>query len=426
MLRALWRRFGPALGVVLTVVVVLLAANASVALLARHGHLDLRDPSTLVAGSAQRFFRVEKAVGGSLVRLTDPYMAEVRFAVDKPRGTMRIVVLGDSVAMGWPFAVQGEESSGGGDYPNWLAAVLSARYPDRRFEVINAAAGESSVRRARLVGTDLAAFAPDLFILAQATAVLDRGAEPPPPAGGPALVRLARKWFVGPPETARRLDLEPNPGTTALQKSIRHNLRAMAVVADDARAKLLLATLPANVKNAELLTDVDWDDPQLKRGRALQETGDCEGALAVYKNLADPVAAARFGAECLATLGRFDEAAAAYRRAMVLWPRALVRPDLNDVMRDEAARLGRPLVDLDARFSARQPDRVPDPSLFLDFSHLTYTGYFQMALDTADALAETGLLPTAAAPTPPIEQLMQTHGWTALLSGNPRAALPQP
>ena len=50
---------------------------------------------------------------------------------DKPAGTTRILVLGDSVAFGW--GVRGEDT-----FASQLASLLATVYPDQRFEVINA------------------------------------------------------------------------------------------------------------------------------------------------------------------------------------------------------------------------------------------------------------------------------------------------
>lgn len=49
----------------------------------------------------------------------------------KPAGTTRILVLGDSVAFGW--GLRGEDT-----FASQLASLLATVYPDKRFEVINA------------------------------------------------------------------------------------------------------------------------------------------------------------------------------------------------------------------------------------------------------------------------------------------------
>ncbi len=56
-------------------------------------------------------------------------LGPIRFPVQKPAGTYRIFILGESAAMGDP-----EPAYGAGRY---LEALLSARYPQTHFEIVN-------------------------------------------------------------------------------------------------------------------------------------------------------------------------------------------------------------------------------------------------------------------------------------------------
>lgn len=80
-----------------------------------------------------------------------------RLAAEKPAGTVRIVVLGGSAAMGTPEADFG--------VGRVLEAMLAASFPDRRFEVVNAAMAAVDSHVVRVIGRELARHRPDAFLL---------------------------------------------------------------------------------------------------------------------------------------------------------------------------------------------------------------------------------------------------------------------
>jgi tetratricopeptide (TPR) repeat protein len=80
-----------------------------------------------------------------------------RLAVEKPAGTVRIVVLGGSAAMGTPEADFG--------VGRVLEAMLAESFPERRFEVVNAAMAAIDSHVVRVIGRELAGHRPDAFLL---------------------------------------------------------------------------------------------------------------------------------------------------------------------------------------------------------------------------------------------------------------------
>lgn len=80
-----------------------------------------------------------------------------RVAAEKPEGTVRLVVLGGSAAMGTPEADF--------NFGRVLEAMLSESFPDRRFEVINAAMAAVDSHVVRVVGREMARHDPDAFLL---------------------------------------------------------------------------------------------------------------------------------------------------------------------------------------------------------------------------------------------------------------------
>jgi lysophospholipase L1-like esterase len=83
-------------------------------------------------------------------------------AVDKPAGTFRVAVVGDSIAAGHPL-----RSGPALPFPMQLEARLRERRPGRPTEVLDFAAdGYSTLQEARLVETEIARFSPDVLVVA--------------------------------------------------------------------------------------------------------------------------------------------------------------------------------------------------------------------------------------------------------------------
>ncbi|HEX6202322.1 MAG TPA: tetratricopeptide repeat protein, partial [Thermoanaerobaculia bacterium] len=80
-----------------------------------------------------------------------------RLAAEKPAGTVRLVVLGGSAAMGTPEADF--------NFGRVLEAMLAEAFPERRIEVINAAMAAVDSHVVRVVGREMARHQPDAFLL---------------------------------------------------------------------------------------------------------------------------------------------------------------------------------------------------------------------------------------------------------------------
>lgn len=85
----------------------------------------------------------------------EPVLA--RLPAEKPAGTVRLVVLGGSAAMGTPDAAFG--------VGRVLEAMLAEAFPERRFEVINAAMTAVNSHVVRVVARELADHQPDAFLV---------------------------------------------------------------------------------------------------------------------------------------------------------------------------------------------------------------------------------------------------------------------
>ncbi|PIE23049.1 MAG: hypothetical protein CSA62_09175 [Planctomycetota bacterium] len=99
----------------------------------------------------------------------------------------------------------------------------------------------------------------------------------------------------------------------------------------------------------------------------------------------------------LRRLGRREEALDEFRRARDLDPVPIHRTGpIDQVVQEEAKRLGRPLFDLNEPFCRLARDGIPGDEHFLDYGHLSASGHRIAAGYLARELAERKLLPLAA------------------------------
>jgi hypothetical protein len=126
-----------------------------------------------------------------------------------------------------------------------------------------------------------------------------------------------------------------------------------------------------------------------RRGSADRALAEYERALAIDGRFA----AAHFAlGTCLRTLGRWDEARAAFRRASDLdaVPQG-IPTRFNDIVRDVARRSGALLVDAEARFEHESPHGIVGNALFADFVHPNIRGHEIIAAAIDETLRGTGI-----------------------------------
>ena len=103
--------------------------------------------------------RPNAAVGNQIV-INSLGFRDREFAVDKPAGVYRILVIGDSVTFGWDQAVEDT-------YPKVLERLLnSAEGPTQRYEVLNlGVVGYNAEQEMELIKTRALTFQPDLILV---------------------------------------------------------------------------------------------------------------------------------------------------------------------------------------------------------------------------------------------------------------------
>jgi len=329
----------------------------------------------------------------------------------------RLLILGASFAMGTPYTHQqdGYERSGG--IASFLRAGLQARYPSSDTEVINLAAGGQTAHRVARVAEEALEMEPDLLLIASCNN------EGPPPPGELeerlhrlAGYRLLSRVLTGEVERDDR-PIHPRQllDADSIERGFRDSLEDIAAVTARAGVPVLLATMPVNYRYLdEHPPYTDCIDPAVNLiGRGLYEQ-----AVTYLEGCEDVSAAARWMGIALFHLQRYDEAERALKLAVELNPMTQCRPSLNQVIRDVAAANEHVyLADFESAAVALSPGGLPGKELFVDFCHMNWRGYGEMAQVVLAALREQGLEPPGEAsdqPLPSVAELAERFGLPSL------------
>jgi tetratricopeptide (TPR) repeat protein len=186
----------------------------------------------------------------------------------------------------------------------------------------------------------------------------------------------------------------------------RHNLEAMAREITAAGARPLFVTVAQDFADwppgaSQHAPGLGADatarfDAAVAEGDRLAAAGQCDRALAEYERalaIDGRFAATHFAlGTCLRTLGRWDEARAAFRRAS---DRDAVPQGIptrfNDIVRDVVRRSGALLVDAEARFEHESPHGIVGNALFADFVHPNIRGHEIIAAAIDETLRGAGI-----------------------------------
>ena len=340
----------------------------------------------------------------------------------KAEDTCRIFVLGSSAAMGTPEPAFG--------FSRMLEAMLSARYPGVKFEVVNAAMtainshvvlpiareccghqpdllvvymGNNEVIGPYGPGTAFAAFSPSLssiragiFLKSTRTGqflhdLLQRGT-----ARGQVLAEWKGMEMFHDEKARVALD---DPRLPRAREHFRANLSGICKAAHAAGAKILLSTVAVNLKDCAPLASLhrsdlaeDEHEPWEKHyqaGMALAAQGKHGEAVAEWRRAAaidDRFADLHFRlARSLLTLGQADKAREHFPRARDLDAlRFRADAQTNEVIRDVASQWadrGACLVDAEQAFAEHQRTQhgVPGREWFYEHVHFNPEGNHLLA-----------------------------------------------
>ncbi len=328
-------------------------------------------------------------------------------AVQKPPNTVRIFVLGESAAMGDP-----EPSYG---FARQLERLLQARYPAQKIEVVNTGITAINSHVIRAIARDCRPREGDFWLVFAGNnevigpfgpgSIFGRQA----PSLSTVRTTLALKSTrVGQllagafrnkdePQTWEGLEFflrwkiaRDSPQLEQVNDSFAANLADIVAFGQDARATVLLSTVPVNLSHFPPLASIhraDLTPEQLSAweksfvaGTAAQTEGRFAEALIHFESATalDPDFAqlAFERGRCELALKRITTATASFRQARdldALRFRADTR--INDIVRQTAQAKKTLLVDADAEF-----EQFTDEDLFYDHVHLNFTGNYRAAL----------------------------------------------
>lgn len=361
-----------------------------------------------------------------------PFLVPVR----KEPDTLRIVVLGESAALGTPEPAYG--------FWRMLERQLRRDFPGRKFEVINAAMRGINSHVILPIAKECVRLQPDLFVIYMGNNEVVGLHAPGPETHlsnltllraidwvkgtrcGQLLLAAASKWVKT--ELAENQDMAffrahrlaaDDPRRLAVYRNFESNLRDICTVVTNSGAHVLLCTIPVNLRDCAPLGSLH------RAGFSTEDQAACDAEIS-KANGADGVK------HLEAALARDDHYAEwHYRLAEMLsgdparqlreyqlardWDALQFRADapINDAIRKTAAEMRLPLVDAEKKFAENLPGR----ELFYEHVHLRFAGDHLLAQNIYPAvIAELGLKPGSN--VPPVftsrEELAQRLGFTSL------------
>jgi len=406
----------------------LLLVIATVALnkLEEEDVIDTKRPDDRVAYVDGGVLFLKTLNGRMYWTISDPHLVRSAFPAEKDKNTYRIVIAGGSFAMGSPYVHQDQKIPAYGDIGSWLRAILTLRYPGTNFEVINAGAGAQNSERVRQIVGILRDATPDLVVVAMGN---NEGYVPPTVLNEKLhqwiVYRALKKTLLSSPSPEQRPYFAPQDENTAkIEANFQNNVKQIVAETREAGIALGLATLPINWRyfgrGALAVTEeMLQPDPPLTKGDKLCEGKQYDEALASYAESDKPELAAFFTARCLEQKGDYEQAKEYYRAYVQTLPLNRTRPSYNAFVRQIATNEKVLLFDLEKLADDLAPHDIAEPSLFFDYCHLTWQGYYHMADRIARQIAEAGVLPASCgAPraNPTMERIIRHFGWQALLA----------
>lgn len=352
--------------------------------------------------------------GAQMARLPQP----ISISQQKPAGTIRIFVFGESAAFGDPQPRFG--------LPRMLEAILELRHPGTKFEVINAAMTGINSHTIVPIARDCASAGGDVWVIYmgnnEVVGPFGSGTVFGPQA--PPLSVIRASLSLKATRTGQLFDslagaLRPPPPSKSewggmamfldqrvraddrrmpnVYRNFEQNLADILKAGHESGAGIVLSTVAVNLRDSapfaslhrpDLSTNqlADWD-ATVKRGVAAEEAGDLQGAWSSLHQAAqedDTFAELRFRlGQCALALGHPEEAVKHYAAARDLDAlRFRCDTRLNQVIRQEAAdRVSDRilLADAERAFAEASPDNLPGADLFYEHVHLTFRGNYLLA-----------------------------------------------
>jgi tetratricopeptide (TPR) repeat protein len=387
--------------------VVFLAALEGVLRLAEVGYsTDLTVPCTLQGRPAacyNLFFPAPFFPPG-MIKTPQAYA----IPADKPRGTYRIFVLGESAAMGDPDPAYA--------FSRYLEVMLRERYPAMRFEVVNTGSVAINSHVLLPIAEGLAKQKPDLFIIYSGNnevvgpygpgTALTSSSMSLPVIRASILMHSTRigQLLTQAGEQKKEwrgmemfLDKQVRASSPLMQYSysnFERNLRDTVVAARVSGARVIVSTVATNLKDCAPFASLHREglsEEGLRSWTALVQQGaDLENARSYDEALQRYHSALQIDgeyAELEFRVARVEWIKGDYAAAKAHFARARdldtlrFRADskINDINRSVASSSGAELVDADAIFSGQAPNGVTGSELVYEHVHMTPLGNYTLA-----------------------------------------------
>ena len=348
---------------------------------------------------------------------------------EKPRGTFRIFVLGESAAMGDPDPAYG--------FSRYLEVMLRERFPAMKFEVVNTGSVAINSHVLLPIAKGLAKERPDLFIIYSGNneVVGPYGPGTALTSSGMSLPVIHTSMFVRSTRTGQLLtkmgtqkrewggmemflDKQVAADSPLMQRAYENfesNLRETIAIARGSGARVIVATVATNLKDCAPFASLHRENlgqDALRSWTALVQQGsDWENGRAYAEALKAYLSAAQIDdqyaelefriARCLWRLGDYGAAREHFSRARDLDTlRFRADSKINDINRTVASSSpGAELVDADEIFAKQSPNGIVGSELVYEHVHLTPEGNYLLAramfLQIASKMAtETGQAPS--------------------------------
>ena len=328
---------------------------------------------------------------------------------EKPRGTFRIFVLGESAAMGDPDPAYG--------FSRYLEVMLRERFPSMKFEVVNTGSVAINSHVLLPITKGLANQRPDLFILYSGNneVVGPYGPGTALTASGMSLPVIRTSIFVHSTRIGQLLTKvgtqkrewggmemfldKQVPARSPLMKHVyenfESNLRDTIAIARRSGARVIVATIATNLKDCAPFASLHREDlgqDALRSWSALVQQGsDFESARSYAEALKTYLSAAAIDdqyaelefriARCLWVLGDYRAAREHFSRARDLDTlRFRADSKINDINRAVASSdLGAELVDAEEIFAQESPNGIIGSELVYEHVHMTPEGNYLLA-----------------------------------------------
>lgn len=326
------------------------------------------------------------------------------FLAEKPKGLIRVFVLGGSVAI--PFAQTHEGIA--------LREILANSLPGRDFEVIGTGmAGYDSLREA-MIHREILKYQPDFIVLLSGNNEYYEPVEANPFLYKLTL-RLRRYWLFRWPQEAYR-DSHPQRPMSREERleAFEQNVHGMVKRAKERGVPMVLCTLPANVRDSPpLRSRPQYGNEGYMAAWEVFDRGDHRTAAERFGRYAERFPEDPFGHYWLAKaqdrLGRFPEARQSYLQALDFdVPGERATPSRNAVLRKIAREENAALADVEGAFSRLVPHGLIDARLFADPMHWHSRYYPLAALTIAKAIEERN-----GASGEPLNSVRWDWGWLA-------------